>query len=182
MSSTGEVACFGHDVQEAFLQALLASTFNLPEKRPDKYILVSIAEDKMRAEFLESMQQLRDMGYQLVGTPGTAEYYSKFGVHMISKEKPELVNGGAGEDGESVLKWIKDKTIDLVINIPEGTTRSDEVSAGYLMRRAAVDYGTSLLTNIKCAVLFCDALHRNKALPCKSSEEFIGMTNLFTPK
>jgi len=182
MSSTGEVACFGHDVQEAFLQALLASTFNLPEKRPDRYILVSIAEDKMRAEFLESMQQLRDMGYQLVGTPGTAEYYSKFGVHMISKEKPELVNGGAGVDGESVLKWIKDKSIDLVINIPEGTTRSDEVSAGYLMRRAAVDYGTSLLTNIKCAVLFCDALHRNKALPCKSSEEFIGMTNLFTPK
>ncbi len=47
MHSTGEVACFGHSVQEAFLQALLATTFQLPQKhQTDKYILVSIAEDK----------------------------------------------------------------------------------------------------------------------------------------
>ena len=49
----------------------------------------------------------------------------------------------------SVLDWIREKKIDLVINIPEGTTRGDEVTSGYLMRRAAVDFGTSLLTNIK---------------------------------
>ena len=183
MSSTGEVACFGHDVQEAFLQALLASNFHLPQKVPNKYILISIAEDKMRAEFLESVQRFAEMGFQLMGTPGTAEYYSQFGIAMISKQKPELLSTDTtNANDDSVLKWIKAKSIDLVINIPEGTTRSDEVSAGYLMRRAAVDYGTSLLTNIKCAVLFCEALHRNKALPCKSSEEFIGMTNLFTPK
>ncbi|RYY81600.1 hypothetical protein EON63_15110 [archaeon] len=46
MSSTGEVACFGRDVQEAFLQALLASNFKLPEKRADKYVLISIAEER----------------------------------------------------------------------------------------------------------------------------------------
>jgi len=46
MSSTGEVACFGKDAQEAFLQALLASNFNLPSKGEGMYILVSIAEDK----------------------------------------------------------------------------------------------------------------------------------------
>jgi hypothetical protein len=40
------VACFGHDVQEAFLQALLSSTFKLPVKAAGKFILVSIAEDK----------------------------------------------------------------------------------------------------------------------------------------
>ena len=45
MASTGEVACFGHDVQEAFLQALLAANFNMPTVAPDRYILVSIAED-----------------------------------------------------------------------------------------------------------------------------------------
>ena len=26
----------------------------------------------------------------------------------------------------------------------------------------------------RCAVLFCDALYRNRPLPCKSAEEFIG--------
>jgi len=77
---------------------------------------------------------------------------------------------------QSVLSWIKGGKVDLVINIPEGTTRREEVTSGYLMRRAAVDFGISLLTNIKCAVLFCDALHRNKSLPCISAEEFLAGT------
>ena len=46
MSSTGEVACFGQDVQEAFLQALLSTTFALPKLADDKFILISFAEDK----------------------------------------------------------------------------------------------------------------------------------------
>ena len=46
MHSTGEVACFGLSPQEAFLQALLATTFKLPEKGGSKLILVSIAEDR----------------------------------------------------------------------------------------------------------------------------------------
>lgn len=49
----------------------------------------------------------------------------------------------------AVLDWIRSKRIDLVINIPEGSTRGEEVTAGYLMRRTAVDFGCSLLTNIK---------------------------------
>ena len=184
MSSTGEVACFGHDVQEAFLQALLASNFNLPQKLPNKYILVSIAEESMRSEFLLSMQMLHEMGFNLACTPGTAEYYAQLGIPVISLNKPcpedfEAGDGDTSKDGSgdknTVLKWIRNKSIDLVINIPEGTTRTEEISAGYLMRRAAVDFGTSLLTNVKCAALFCEALHRNKLLPCKSSEEFIGV-------
>jgi carbamoyl-phosphate synthase/aspartate carbamoyltransferase len=180
MSSTGEVACFGSDVQEAFLQALLATTFKLPEKSPDKYILVSIAEEKMRAEFLDSIIQLSSLGFQLCGTPGTAEYYTSHGVTMKSLSKPStetVIDPGSVRvvgDDDTVLSWIYDKRVDLVINIPEGSSKRDEISSGYLMRRAAVDFGTSLLTNIKCAVLFCDALHRNKALPCRSIEEFVG--------
>lgn len=172
MSSTGEVACFGHDVQEAFLQALLASNFQLPEKLPNKYILVSIAENAMRSEFLYSMQLLNEMGFNLACTPGTAEYYKLLKIPVTSLNKPSLEDSSIS-DSNNVLAWIRNKSIDLVINIPEGTTRSDEISAGYLMRRAAVDFGASLLTNVKCAALFCEALHRNQLLPCKSSEEFL---------
>ena len=173
MSSTGEVACFGHDVQEAFLQAMLSSTFNLPQKKDGKHILVSIAEDNMRAEFLESVAHLSDMGFALVGTPGTAEYYSNHGIKIQALQKP---GDGFDEDSDlSVIRWIKEKHIDMVINIPEGTSRRDEVTSGYKIRRTAVDFGVSLLTNIKCALLFCEALYRNKPLPCKSAEEFIGI-------
>jgi len=168
MHSTGEVACFGVDVQEAFLQALLSTTVKLPEKRPDRYILVSIAEDNMRQEFLESAKMLIEAGYRLAGTPGTAEYYINHSLPFTSLSKPP-------ETGpDSVDTCIKQKIIDLVINVPEGTDRKDELSAGYLMRRAAVDFGISLITNIKCAILLVDAIHRSRPLPCISAEEFTG--------
>jgi carbamoyl-phosphate synthase large subunit len=183
MSSTGEVACFGSDVQEAFLQALLASNFNFPQKLPDKYILVSIAEESMRAEFLLSMQLLHEMGFNLACTPGTAEYYQQQNIPVTVLEKPVPQDVEGNGSDMNVLKWIESKAVDLVINIPEGTTRNEEISAGYLMRRRAVDFGTSLLTNIKCAALFCEALHRAKPLPCKSSEEYIGLAQVgWTPQ
>ena len=68
-------------------------------------------------------------------------------MHSLHKPPHELSSSENGEPG--VLDWIRSKRIDLVINIPEGTTKTDEVTAGYLMRRAAVDFGASLLTNIK---------------------------------
>ena len=48
-----------------------------------------------------------------------------------------------------------------------------EVSAGYWMRRAAVDFGISLITNVKCAVMFAEALDRkHDNFPAKSITEF----------
>jgi carbamoyl-phosphate synthase/aspartate carbamoyltransferase len=174
MSSTGEVACFGHDVQEAFLQSLLATTFKLPEKVEGKHILISIAEENMRLEFLESVQKLIEMGYRLVGTPGTSEFYTAKGIDLGALEKPALdTDAYTVHAPNSAIRWIHEKKVDLVFNIPEGTTRDDEISAGYLMRRAAVDFGCGLITNMKCAQMFCDALHRNKALPVKSAEEYV---------
>jgi carbamoyl-phosphate synthase/aspartate carbamoyltransferase len=192
MSSTGEVACFGRDLHEAFLQSLLATTFQLPDKEAGKHILVSIAEDDMRHEFMDAMVKLQEMGYPLAGTPGTAEFYSSRGVTVKALEKPRAYlvtdddcdSSGTGDDkgkeqphGEmSALKWIRSKMVDLVINIPEGSTRRDEITAGYLMRRAAVDFGCGLITNMKCSLIFVDALHRNLTLPVKSAEEYVEKT------
>lgn len=84
------------------------------------------------------------MGYNLAGTPGTSDFFNNLGIPMISLEKPP------SEAENSVAQWIRAKKIDLVINIPpEGASRRDEVTAGYLMRRLAVDFGVSLLTNQK---------------------------------
>jgi len=178
MASTGEVACFGADIHEAFLQALMASNFQLPSRGKGKLILVSIAEDRMRHEFLDSVKLLIDMGYQLAGTPGTSQYYAQQGVAMRQLEKPtdESVDK-LPKDG--VLAAIRDKQIDLVVNIPEGTSRTDEISAGYLMRRTAVDFGCALITNLKCAILFCEALNRGKPLSLKSAEEWLDSSARF---
>jgi hypothetical protein len=112
---------------------------------------------------------LQELGFQLSGTQGTVDYYATKGIPMTSLARPP--DEGIG----SVITWIKERKIDLVINIADGATKSaaEEITAGYLMRRTAVDFGVSLITNIKCAVMFCEALHKKRVLPCKSVEEFI---------
>ena len=78
------------------------------------------------------MLQLHSLGYQLCGTPGTAEYYNANSIPMKSLAKPsteDLADPGnrkAGDD-ETVLSWIYDKKIDLVINIPEGSSKKGNI-------------------------------------------------------
>mmetsp|Transcript_9667 Transcript_9667/g.20835 ORF Transcript_9667/g.20835 Transcript_9667/m.20835 type:complete len:1576 (-) Transcript_9667:1003-5730(-) len=156
MASTGEVACFGEHVHDAFLQSLLSTTFKLPNK--NKTILLSIANERFRHEFAASVQVLRKLGYILFGTPGTAKFYQdnfKIDITTVSKPSDE------SEDGPgTALNVIKTNKIDLVINISEGATRKDEITSGYIIRRAVVDFGVSLVTDVKCAILLTECFER----------------------
>mmetsp|Transcript_10926 Transcript_10926/g.15524 ORF Transcript_10926/g.15524 Transcript_10926/m.15524 type:complete len:1494 (+) Transcript_10926:105-4586(+) len=163
MASTGEVACFGRDSYEAFLQAMRATNFNLPSK--DKEILISFAEEKIRAEFLPWAHELINIGYKFCGTSGTAAYYQEHGIAVKVVNKPYGTTYGDNtfvEGAPMADEYLKNGLVDLVINIPEGTKREDEITSGYLMRRTTVDYGVGLITNVKCAALLVDSLRRQK--------------------
>lgn len=108
-----------------------------------------IACIRMRHEFEESLQSLLRMGYQIAATPGTATHYQQRGILPILSLLKPTDSKADEEEEKSVLFWIQHKKIDLVVNIPEGSSRKEEVTAGYLMRRAAVDFGISLITNVK---------------------------------
>merc|ERR1719203_2187706 len=69
MQSTGEVACFGVHPTEAFLKAMIAAGFKLPQKN----ILISIGPTEQKQEFLQYARMLVDMGYQLYATKNTHE-------------------------------------------------------------------------------------------------------------
>jgi carbamoyl-phosphate synthase large subunit len=171
MASTGEVACFGRDSYEAFLLALRATNIKIPTL--DKEILISFAEDKIRMEFLPWLKDMVDMGYKFCGTPGTAAYYATCGIQVKVLQKP-----GTSSSADQADEYIKGGSVGLVINIPEGTKREDEITAGYLMRRTAVDFGISLITNVKCAILLADSLRRNKTAAITRPtciEEYYGM-------
>jgi len=157
MASTGEVACFGEDQNEAFMQSLLATDFKLPTKNHS--ILLSIATVEKRQELAESVQTLVKLGkYKLYGTPGTSKYYKdKYNIDLKLVTKPEHEGD---DDPGTALHEIKEGNIDLVINVSDGTGRKDELTAGYVMRRASVDFGTSLITNVKCAVELVTCLER----------------------
>ena len=64
---------------------------------------------------------------------------------------------------------MQERKIDLVINDPEAGDK-ELVTDGYLIRRCAVDFGVSLITNIKVAALLALSLERVKSFHIKSME------------
>jgi len=172
MASTGEVACFGDDAHGAFLQALLATGFKLPKTGAP--VLLSIASDPFRREFAGAAETFSKLGFKLLGTPGTASYYKEhFGLDITEVTKPvDKDDNGPG----SALDAIKEGGVELVINISEGTTRREEITAGYLVRRAAVDFGIGLITNVKCAVWLAIAMGNGmQDFKAKSISEFYSL-------
>jgi MGS-like domain len=164
MASTGEVACFGEDAHEAFLQSMLSTSFKLPTTT--KAILLSIASEEFRLEFAKAAVALATTcGFKLYGTPGTAQYYKDppYNLDIISVTKPlsETDDSSAG----SALFEIKHRNVDLAIIISEGTNiKKEEITAGYLIRRCAVDFGVSLVTDVKCAIKLTECFERGMHL------------------
>jgi hypothetical protein len=156
MASTGEVACFGEDSHEAFLLSMLSTTFKLPSK--SKTILLSIASEEFRREFAPYAKILQDCGYTMIGTPGTAQYYSEecqLKITAVTKSEDDADDG----PGTAIYE-VKEGNVDLVINVSEGAAHKEEITAGYLIRRAAVDFGISLVTDIKCAIKLAECLDK----------------------
>jgi len=76
MASTGEVACFGKNKYEAYLKALLSTGIVLPKKN----ILLSIGSFKEKLEMLPSVEKLHRAGYNLLGTAGTADFFTEHNI------------------------------------------------------------------------------------------------------
>ena len=73
----------------------------------------------------------------------------------------------------NAASFIKNKKIDMVINIPKSFARK-ELTNGYLIRRAAVDYNVPLITNTQVAKLFIRSIseYREKDLHVKPWSQY----------
>jgi len=148
MASTGEVACLGEDLPEAFLKAILAAGFKLPERRQ---VLLTIGSLRDKTRFLPSARLLRDLGFTLYATRHTSRFLEDQGVPNIrlykihERRKPSL------------LEYITPDRLDLIINVPAGYDRK-ELTDGYIIRRRATDVGIPLITNLQLAELFVKSI------------------------
>ncbi|HLC75281.1 MAG TPA: hypothetical protein VJH88_05520, partial [Candidatus Nanoarchaeia archaeon] len=75
-----------------------------------------------------------------------------------------------GQEPSAVTR-IRQKKIDMVINIPKNY-EEQELTNDYLIRRAAVDFNVSLMTNAQLARLFIDAFIENRKLEIKGWDEY----------
>jgi carbamoyl-phosphate synthase large subunit len=76
-------------------------------------------------------------------------------------------------DQPNTLTYIKEKKIDLVVNIPKNLSK-DELNNDYLIRRSAVDFNIPLLTNARLASAFIHAFCKltKKDMKIKSWNEY----------
>ncbi|PIA17913.1 carbamoyl-phosphate synthase [Coemansia reversa NRRL 1564] len=153
MASTGEVAAFGRDKYDAYLKAVLATGFQLPKKN----ILLSIGSYKDKVEMLSSVQRLFESGFKLFATPGTADFLQEHGVDVTALEADKA------REGYGLQEYLSNNRIDLYINLPSKNRYrrpASYVSNGYRSRRMAIDFSVPLITNVKCAKMFIEALAR----------------------
>lgn len=147
MASTGEVACLGEDFNEAFLKALQSVGY----KFPIKSILISSGTIESKSELLEPMKQLLKLGIKFYATQGTAKFMNSNGIPT------EVTNWPSQNKNSNAVELIKNKVVDLVINIPK-SFQEEELTNDYLIRRAAVDFKVPLITNRQLAMRLAEAL------------------------
>ncbi|CAD5208892.1 unnamed protein product [Bursaphelenchus xylophilus] len=186
MVSTGEVACFGKDRYEAYLKGLLSTGFVVPQKT----IFLSIGGVYAKQEMLPSVRLLHEMGYEIYASKGTAEFYESNGIKISAVEWPfEEGAGNAATNTDkssgaerNIADFMANKDFDLMINLPIRGSGAYRISAyrtdGYKTRRMAIDNGIPLVTDIKCAKLYIEAIRRmhktrpamNTVVDCISSD------------
>ncbi|MDR1130765.1 MAG: ATP-grasp domain-containing protein, partial [Prevotellaceae bacterium] len=146
MASTGEVGCIGDDFYEALLNSMLSSGYSIPKKN----IMLSTGPAKTKPELLECARKLAQRGYTIYATGGTNRFLADNGVPSIQVHWPD-------EDKHpNALDLLKDKQIDLVINIPKNLTQG-ELRNDYTIRRSAIDYNIPLITNARLASAFINS-------------------------
>ena len=153
MHSTGEVGCLGDDFNEALLNSMLSVGYEIPKKN----ILISSGNALQKADLLNACKLLHQRGYKLFGTEGSCRYLNENGIPAerviwpTESQDPELAS-----KYRQAMDMLSNKELDLVINIPKNFSHK-ELTNGYYVRRAAIDFNIPLITNARLATAFIRA-------------------------
>src|SRR5262249_44888069 len=136
MRSTGEVMGLDREFRVAYLKSQLAAGSPLPREGK---VFMSVRNRDKRA-LVPIARSLRDAGFQLVATGGTAKVLERHGMRVT------LINKVAEGWRPNIVDLMKQGEIGLVINTPEdGRARRDS----YLIRRTAVMQSIPYYTTIE---------------------------------
>jgi hypothetical protein len=144
MASTGEVACFGETVEEAYLKAILASGGSIPRRG----VFLSVMGEDKYAPFLECARQLSELNLPLYTCEDTWQV-----LHANDIRSTKL-------HYETVRQHFSDDSIDLAIIVTSAHHHrtTDKQDEHYMLRRLAIDSNIPLITKIKQAQLFIRTL------------------------
>lgn len=163
MASTGEVGCIGEDYYEAILKAMLSVGYTIPKRS----VLLSSGDSRSKLQTLPAARALKERGFTIYATRGTAQYLEQHGINATILHWPDQ------KEQPNTLDYIKEKKIDLVVNIPKNLSK-DELNNDYIIRRSAIDFNIPLITNGRLACDFILAFCRTEKsdIKIKSWDEY----------
>lgn len=147
MASTGEIACFGKDVIEAYWTSV-QSTMNFRVPEPGEGLL--LGGDPTKSELSEIVNYLNPLGYKFFAASPVIK------AHLESTSRDEIsveVIDFPKEDKRALREVFQKHNIKGVFNLAKerGKSLLDE---DYVMRRNAVDFGVPLFMEPKVGFSF----------------------------
>ncbi|MBQ2528907.1 MAG: carbamoyl-phosphate synthase large subunit [Treponema sp.] len=147
MRSTGEVLGLAENFPLAFYKAQEAAGSELPHAPAaweNKKVLISLSyKEGQKDQVIEIGKTLKDLGFTLVATEGTADFYNENGI------KCDVVNKiGAGRP--DVIDMIMNKEVCLVINTPKAQRNYAEDRK--TIRKACLKYKVPYITTLAGAL------------------------------
>ena len=137
MRSTGEVMGQDKSFGNAFAKSQMSAGWALPTKG----VALFTINDFDKGSMLLVARDLARMGFSLVATDGTANFFERAGLSVRRVLK-------VGEEGSTLLDEILDSAFDLVVNIPgPGGSYED----GGHIRRAVIESNIPLITTTSAA-------------------------------
>lgn len=138
MRSTGEVMGIAGTISEAYSKALYAAGTYLPtaETRPG-YVFISV-NDRDKKRTLPIARRISKLGFRLISTRGTRDYFREAGLEVELVLKVE-------EGRPNIIDRMKNNEVVLIINTPLGReSYYDERIVGETAYRMAIPLITTL--------------------------------------
>lgn len=149
MASTGEIACFGDSLVEAYWTSMQA-TMNFKVPLPGSGLL--FGGDLLNEKLGHVAQTVSGLGYNFyTASPEVAEYLSKY-----VSEQVEVI-AFPKTDKRALREIFQEKSIGAVFNLARSRAEN-LLDEDYVMRRNAIDFGIALFNEKNTAQLFAQCL------------------------
>ncbi|WP_198439971.1 carbamoyl-phosphate synthase large subunit [Aerococcus urinae] len=146
MKSTGEVIGCGRSLEEALYKAFEASGLHLPQFGN---ILFTI-DDLSKEEALTLANGFKCLGYEILTTTGTGQYFSNKGLKVKAVAK---INSN---EANSIPHLIENGKIQAIINTVGGQKEAGE--DGQIIRQLAIEHNIPLFTTLDTALAMLKVL------------------------
>ncbi|MCQ2169007.1 MAG: carbamoyl-phosphate synthase (glutamine-hydrolyzing) large subunit [Bacteroidales bacterium] len=151
MASTGEVGCIGDNLDEAILKAMISVGHRIPKKT----VLISSGNARQKAVMMDTCQKLVNSGFRIYATSGTFKYLQENGIPCLRALWPSEIEEGK-KGYPAAIDLISEHVVELIVNIPKDFS-TGELTNGYKLRRAAIDFNVPLITNRRLATAYITA-------------------------